>query len=100
MSLRNGDQDFGAAFDGDGDRNMILGRNAFFVTPCDSLAVIAANCKEFIPYFKKNGLCGVARSMPTSGAVDLMWLRQWYTFIDNIRDRRMYFFNPGFDLSN
>ena len=52
MSLRNGDQDFGAAFDGDGDRNMILGQNAFFVTPCDSLAVIAANCKEFIPYFK------------------------------------------------
>ena len=45
MSLRNGDQDFGAAFDGDGDRNMILGQNAFFVTPCDSLAVIAANCK-------------------------------------------------------
>ena len=52
MSLRNGDQDFGAAFDGDGDRNMILGSNAFFVTPCDSLAIIAANCKEFIPYFK------------------------------------------------
>jgi len=72
MSLRNGDQDFGAAFDGDGDRNMILGQNAFFVTPCDSLAVIAANCKEFIPYFKKNGLVGVARSMPTSGAVDIV----------------------------
>lgn len=72
MSLRNGDQDFGAAFDGDGDRNMILGSNAFFVTPCDSLAIIAANCKEFIPYFKKNGLVGVARSMPTSGAVDIV----------------------------
>jgi phosphoglucomutase len=71
MSLRNGDQDFGAAFDGDGDRNMILGANAFFVTPCDSLAVIAANA-NCIPYFKKNGLVGVARSMPTSGAVDLV----------------------------
>jgi len=71
MTLRNGDQDLGAAFDGDGDRNMILGRNAFFVTPCDSLAVIAAQ-HEHIPYFKKNGLPGVARSMPTSGAVDLV----------------------------
>jgi len=70
MSLRNGDQDLGCAFDGDGDRNMILGANAFFVTPCDSLAVIAANCQDCIPYFKKNGLVGVARSMPTSGAVD------------------------------
>ena len=71
MSLRNGDQDFGAAFDGDGDRNMILGANAFFVTPCDSLAVIAANA-NCIPYYKKNGLVGVPRSMPTSGAVDLV----------------------------
>lgn len=70
MSMRNGDQDFGAAFDGDGDRNMVLGRNAFFVTPCDSLAVIAANACH-IPYLKK-GLSGVARSMPTSGAVDLV----------------------------
>jgi phosphoglucomutase len=68
--MRNGDQDFGAAFDGDGDRNMVLGRNAFFVTPCDSLAVIAANACH-IPYLQK-GLSGVARSMPTSGAVDLV----------------------------
>lgn len=60
--------DFGAASDGDGDRNMILGNN-FFVTPSDSVAIIAANAAESIPYFK-NGLKGVARSMPTSGALD------------------------------
>ena len=61
------DVDFGAASDGDGDRNMILG-NGFFVTPSDSLAVIAANA-ALIPAYKQ-GLSGVARSMPTSGAVD------------------------------
>ena len=61
------DVDFGAASDGDGDRNMILG-NGFFVTPSDSLAVIAANA-TLIPAYKQ-GLSGVARSMPTSGAVD------------------------------
>jgi len=59
--------DFGAASDGDGDRNMILG-NHFFVTPSDSLAVIAANA-ELIPGYKGH-LNGVARSMPTSEAVD------------------------------
>lgn len=59
----------GAAFDGDGDRNMILGTNAFFVTPCDSLAVIANNL-DCIPYFKSNPCPGYARSMPTSGALD------------------------------
>lgn len=59
--------DFGAASDGDGDRNMILG-NHFFVTPSDSLAIIAANAK-LIPAYRQ-GLAGVARSMPTSGAVD------------------------------
>lgn len=58
----------GAASDGDGDRNMILGRG-FFVTPSDSVAVIAAKCKEAIPYFS-SGLAGVARSMPTAGAID------------------------------
>ncbi len=58
---------FGAASDGDGDRNMIVGAN-FFVTPSDSLAVLAANAKS-IPGYKK-GLSGVARSMPTSQAVD------------------------------
>ncbi|KAL0452540.1 UNVERIFIED_CONTAM: Phosphoglucomutase, chloroplastic [Sesamum latifolium] len=60
--------DFGAASDGDGDRNMILGR-AFFVTPSDSVAIIAANAQETIPYFK-TGPKGLARSMPTSGALD------------------------------
>ena len=59
--------DFGAASDGDGDRNMILGK-AFFVTPSDSLAIIAANA-HLIPAYKQ-GIVGVARSMPTSGAVD------------------------------
>jgi len=60
---------FGAAADGDGDRNMILG-NQFFVTPSDSLAIIAAYA-DVIPFFKaQGGLKGVARSMPTSGAVD------------------------------
>jgi phosphoglucomutase len=63
----NNAPDFGAASDGDGDRNMILG-NAFFVTPSDSLAIIAANSR-LIPAYKQ-GLAGVARSMPTSGAVD------------------------------
>lgn len=60
--------DFGAASDGDGDRNMILGRG-FFVTPSDSVAIIAANAQESIPYFQ-NGPKGLARSMPTSGALD------------------------------
>ncbi|KAJ7970043.1 phosphoglucomutase [Quillaja saponaria] len=60
--------DFGAASDGDGDRNMILGRS-FFVTPSDSVAIIAANAQEAIPYFI-SGPKGLARSMPTSGALD------------------------------
>ncbi len=59
--------DFGAASDGDGDRNMILGRK-FFVTPSDSLAVLAANAK-LVPGYR-SGLAGVARSMPTSEAAD------------------------------
>ncbi|MEL7314808.1 MAG: alpha-D-glucose phosphate-specific phosphoglucomutase, partial [Cyanobacteria bacterium J06559_3] len=59
--------DFGAASDGDGDRNMILGRN-FFVTPSDSLAVLAANA-TLVPGYR-NGLAGIARSMPTSQAPD------------------------------
>lgn len=54
---------FGAASDGDGDRNMILGDH-FFVTPSDSVAMIASNYKS-IPYYK-GALKGVARSMPTS----------------------------------
>ncbi|SBT06070.1 Phosphoglucomutase [Candidatus Accumulibacter aalborgensis] len=58
---------FGAASDGDGDRNMIVGRN-FVVSPSDSLAVLAAN-HALIPAYA-GGLAGVARSMPTSCAVD------------------------------
>ncbi|KAF7894997.1 hypothetical protein EAF00_006811 [Botryotinia globosa] len=61
---------FGAASDGDGDRNMIYGANAF-VSPGDSLAIIA-HYAQTIPYFKKQGVYGLARSMPTSGAVDLV----------------------------
>lgn len=61
---------FGAASDGDGDRNMIYGANTF-VSPGDSLAIIAHHAK-LIPYFKKQGIYGLARSMPTSGAVDLV----------------------------
>lgn len=59
--------DFGAASDGDGDRNMVLGRH-FFVTPSDSLAVILANAK-LVPGYRSR-LSGVARSMPTSQAAD------------------------------
>jgi phosphoglucomutase len=59
--------DFGAASDGDGDRNMILGKG-FFVTPSDSLAVLAANA-TLVPGYR-NGLAGIARSMPTSAAAD------------------------------
>lgn len=59
--------DFGAASDGDGDRNMIFGKR-FFVTPSDSLAILAANAKHVPGY--RNGLAGVARSMPTSQAID------------------------------
>jgi phosphoglucomutase len=59
--------DFGAASDGDGDRNMILGRNAY-VTPSDSLAILSANA-QLAPGYAK-GLAGVARSMPTSAAAD------------------------------
>jgi phosphoglucomutase len=59
--------DFAAASDGDGDRNMILGKH-FFVTPSDSLAVLAANA-HLLPGYR-NGIPGIARSMPTSQAAD------------------------------
>ncbi|NVK40184.1 MAG: alpha-D-glucose phosphate-specific phosphoglucomutase [Oceanospirillaceae bacterium] len=69
VELMNGDEpmDFGAASDGDGDRNMVLGRG-FYINPCDSLAVLAANA-HLVPGYA-DGLAGVARSMPTSRAVD------------------------------
>ncbi len=59
--------DFGAASDGDGDRNMIVGRHTY-VTPSDSLAVLAANA-HLAPAYAQ-GLAGIARSMPTSTAAD------------------------------
>ena len=59
--------DFGAASDGDGDRNLIIGRG-IFVTPSDSLAMLAANAHHAPGY--KGGLSGIARSMPTSAAAD------------------------------
>ena len=59
--------DFGAASDGDGDRNLIIGRG-IFVTPSDSLAMLAANA-HLAPGYQA-GLKGIARSMPTSGAAD------------------------------
>ncbi|KAJ8392553.1 hypothetical protein AAFF_G00074310 [Aldrovandia affinis] len=68
-AMKGGEYDFGAAFDGDGDRNMVLGKHGFFVNPSDSVAVIAANIFS-IPYFQQTGVKGLARSMPTSGALD------------------------------
>ncbi|WP_394890822.1 alpha-D-glucose phosphate-specific phosphoglucomutase [Mesorhizobium sp. AaZ16] len=59
--------DFGAASDGDGDRNLVIGRG-IFITPSDSLAMLAANAHVAPGY--KAGLKGIARSMPTSGAAD------------------------------
>ena len=68
--LMDGDAyQFGAACDGDGDRNMILGRRCF-VNPSDSLAVLTANATLAPGY--ASGLAGVARSMPTSAAVDVV----------------------------
>ena len=69
MLLDGDDYRFGAACDGDGDRNMILGQRCF-VNPSDSLAVLTANATAAPAYAK--GLAGVARSMPTSAAVDVV----------------------------
>jgi phosphoglucomutase len=68
VKLMNGDEPpaFGAASDGDGDRNMVLGRGGY-INPCDSLAVLVANA-HLVPGY--GSLAGVARSMPTSRAVD------------------------------
>ncbi|CAO1623583.1 unnamed protein product [Sympodiomycopsis kandeliae] len=72
--------DFGAASDGDGDRNMIIGKGAF-VNPSDSVAIIAEWAQKAIPYFAK-GVSGVARSMPTSGAIDRVAQKQGYEFFE------------------
>ncbi len=69
LLLESDSYDFGAACDGDGDRNMILGRRCF-VNPSDSLAVLTANATLAPGY--AGGLAGVARSMPTSAAVDVV----------------------------
>jgi phosphoglucomutase len=65
--MPQGGPDFGAASDGDGDRNLIIGRG-MYVTPSDSLAILAANATLTPGYAK--GLAGIARSMPTSCAAD------------------------------
>ncbi len=67
LLMSPGGPDFGAASDGDGDRNLIIGRQQF-VTPSDSLAMLAANAHLAPGYVK--GLAGIARSMPTSAAAD------------------------------
>ena len=73
--MERGEHDLGVAFDGDGDRNMIIGRDGFFVSPCDSLAVIAANCR-CIPYFRERALTGFARS-----TVPLDLAPLWFSFL-------------------
>ncbi len=69
LLLKSKSFSFGAACDGDGDRNMILGKGCF-VNPSDSLAILAANA-SIVPAYS-DGLFGVARSMPTSAAVDVV----------------------------
>ncbi|KAG0317129.1 Phosphoglucomutase-2 [Dissophora globulifera] len=71
---------FGAASDGDGDRNMIIGKGAF-ITPSDSVAIIAAQA-EAIPYFRRTGVKGLARSMPTSTALDLVAQKKGYQYFE------------------
>ncbi len=67
LMMSDASPDIGAASDGDGDRNMIVGRGAY-VTPSDSLAILAANAHLAPAY--ADGLAGIARSMPTSAASD------------------------------
>ena len=67
LMLSSSAPDFGAASDGDGDRNLVIGRG-IFITPSDSLAMLAANAHLAPGY--RDGLKGIARSMPTSGAAD------------------------------
>ena len=68
LRVQKGGFDLGFASDGDGDRNMVISKD-WFVNPSDSVAVIA-HFASAIPYFQEHGLPGVARSMPTSGALD------------------------------
>merc|ERR1712139_334189 len=71
---------FGAAADGDADRNMIMG-SQFFISPSDSLAMIVAN-SALIPQFQGTPLRGCARSMPTSGALDLVAQKLGLSFFE------------------
>merc|ERR1719428_2275476 len=71
---------FGAAADGDADRNMIMG-SQFFISPSDSLAMIVAN-SALIPQFRGTPLKGCARSMPTSGALDLVAQKMGLDFFE------------------
>jgi phosphoglucomutase len=91
----------GVAADGDADRNMILG-SQFFISPSDSLAMIVAN-SDLIPQFK-DGLKGCARSMPTSGALDLVAKKKGIPFFEvptgwkffgNIMDSGVPQYYPG-----
>ncbi|XP_058810621.1 phosphoglucomutase-1-like isoform X2 [Phymastichus coffea] len=68
-AVKNGPYAFEAAFDGDRDRNMIIGKKAFFDHPSNSLAVLTTNLKV-IPYFIKTRIKGCARSMSTYAAID------------------------------
>ena len=72
--------EFGAASDGDADRNMIYGKGAF-VTPSDSVAIIA-HWSDTIPYFKKGGVKGLARSMPTGKAIDFVAQKKGFEFFE------------------
>jgi len=94
---------FGAGADGDADRNMILG-SQFFVSPSDSLAMLVANA-DLIPQFQKaGGLKGCARSMPTSGALDLVAKKRGLPFFEvptgwkffgNLMDSGTHYFPDG-----
>lgn len=79
-AVEAGNIHFGAASDGDGDRNMIYGKGAF-VTPSDSVAIIADWAQECIPYFK-DGIKGLARSMPTSAAIDYVAMKKGVDYFE------------------
>jgi phosphoglucomutase len=72
--------EFGAASDGDGDKHMIYGKGVF-VTPSDSVAIIA-HWSDTIPYFKKGGVKGLARSMPTGKAIDLVAQKKGFEYFE------------------
>jgi hypothetical protein len=75
--------DFGAASDGDGDRNMILG-NRFFITPSDSVAIIAANAQGAIPYFKSGlKVCALLQHILIGPMPEAVWLNLllWQIFV-------------------